>query len=233
MKQDQCACGRNKDVRARTCLECFKTDKSAKANKMGHRIATCRCGAPRDFRASQCNACRVKSKKRSGPISDGGTPMSYCNCGELKSIKAETCIACWKASVSRTPQEDGLLECLKCHGKFPLDQFHLRKGVPRSQCKTCHSVYGRIRNITYKCRKYGVPDSIKEMLIAATGISCEICSTWVEDFHIDHCHTTNLFRGVLCSNCNSGIGLLHDDVSRLQKAIVYLERFSEVVRDKS
>jgi hypothetical protein len=38
---------------------------------------------------------------------------------------------------------------------------------------------------------------------------------------------------VLCSNCNSGIGLLHDDVSRLQKAIVYLERFSEVVRDKS
>ena len=39
---------------------------------------------------------------------------------------------------------------------------------------------------------------------------------------VDHCHQTNKIRGLLCMNCNRGVGLLKDDASILQRAIVYL-----------
>lgn len=41
---------------------------------------------------------------------------------------------------------------------------------------------------------------------------------------VDHCHKTNKVRGLLCSDCNTAIGLLQDDVNILQEAIIYLRR---------
>jgi len=40
---------------------------------------------------------------------------------------------------------------------------------------------------------------------------------------VDHNHATGKIRGLLCSNCNTGIGNLKDDVAVLKKAISYLE----------
>jgi Autographiviridae endonuclease VII len=39
---------------------------------------------------------------------------------------------------------------------------------------------------------------------------------------LDHCHETGKLRGLLCSKCNTGIGMLGDDVTRLQSALRYL-----------
>lgn len=39
---------------------------------------------------------------------------------------------------------------------------------------------------------------------------------------IDHCHVTGEIRGLLCSKCNTGIGLLGDNVEGLQAALDYL-----------
>lgn len=55
---------------------------------------------------------------------------------------------------------------------------------------------------------------------------CEICGiefTGEVQKHLDHIHGTNPIRGVLCGNCNLAIGLFHDDPSRIQTAIRYLE----------
>lgn len=49
--------------------------------------------------------------------------------------------------------------------------------------------------------------------------------------HNDHCHKTKRFRGWLCSNCNTGIGLLGDSLAGLNKATRYLRRNN--VRSKS
>jgi hypothetical protein len=59
------------------------------------------------------------------------------------------------------------------------------------------------------------------------GNACEICGTGFEkqrDICVDHCHSTRAVRGVLCTTCNAGIGMLKDDIGLLEKAIVYLRR---------
>lgn len=50
--------------------------------------------------------------------------------------------------------------------------------------------------------------------------------------HVDHCHTSGKVRGLLCSNCNKGIGLFYDSPGNLESAAEYLRRASsnEVAR---
>ncbi len=43
-------------------------------------------------------------------------------------------------------------------------------------------------------------------------------------FDVDHCHITKTVRGLLCNNCNRGLGHFQDDTENLQKAIKYLEK---------
>lgn len=52
---------------------------------------------------------------------------------------------------------------------------------------------------------------------------CSICGK-DNNLVLDHCHNTNKIRGVLCRKCNSGIGLLQDNIDMLKKAIEYLSK---------
>lgn len=40
--------------------------------------------------------------------------------------------------------------------------------------------------------------------------------------HVDHCHVTDVIRGLLCSTCNQGIGLLREDPEMFARAVTYL-----------
>ena len=44
----------------------------------------------------------------------------------------------------------------------------------------------------------------------------------VETAHVDHCHESGAVRGLLCTECNTGIGYLKESPRILQKAIDYL-----------
>lgn len=46
-----------------------------------------------------------------------------------------------------------------------------------------------------------------------------------ENLVVDHCHDSGMFRGLLCNNCNRGLGLFKDSIENLRNAIDYLEKF--------
>jgi endogenous inhibitor of DNA gyrase (YacG/DUF329 family) len=57
--------------------------------------------------------------------------------------------------------------------------------------------------------------------------NCEICnapeSNFKKGLQYDHDHNTGKFRGWLCSNCNTALGLVKDNKQILQELIKYLE----------
>jgi hypothetical protein len=52
---------------------------------------------------------------------------------------------------------------------------------------------------------------------------CECCGKKTKKLNLDHCHDTEKFRGWLCHNCNTGIGLLGDKSFTVEMAVKYLK----------
>ncbi len=74
-------------------------------------------------------------------------------------------------------------------------------------------------------KNYGMSlDDYNEMYEDQDG-RCMICDRPEREnklLAVDHCHTTGNVRGLLCQNCNLGIGLLEDNIKFLKGAIKYL-----------
>lgn len=73
--------------------------------------------------------------------------------------------------------------------------------------------------------KYGLTRDQFFQLLEKQGCACAICRKPLEtakNTHVDHCHETDVVRGLLCSNCNTGLGLYKDSSLILQKAMDYL-----------
>lgn len=79
-------------------------------------------------------------------------------------------------------------------------------------------------------RKYGITLDEAQAMLDNQGGECAICTTpitlgsGIGDGHIDHCHTTGKVRGMLCSECNLGLGKFKDSPAALRAAASYLER---------
>ena len=75
-------------------------------------------------------------------------------------------------------------------------------------------------------KKYGI-DSVSyyKLLEEQNGV-CAICfSTCVlnEKLSVDHCHDTGKVRGLLCNNCNTGLGKFKDNIKLLESSVLYLK----------
>jgi len=58
---------------------------------------------------------------------------------------------------------------------------------------------------------------------------CAICGNISNSvLCIDHNHETGKIRALLCSNCNVGLGMFHDDIVLFKKAISYIKKHNEV-----
>ena len=78
---------------------------------------------------------------------------------------------------------------------------------------------------------YGLEYKDYVSMYSKQGGGCEICGTPIAKFknddgvltaHVDHDHVTGEVRGLLCRNCNSGLGMFQDDTELLDAAIDYL-----------
>lgn len=83
-----------------------------------------------------------------------------------------------------------------------------------------------LRNLQRRLKGYGITiEYYNQMFVDQNGL-CAICgghNTNGRPLFVDHCHTTGKVRGLLCSHCNTGIGLLKDNITILQGAIKYLK----------
>lgn len=71
-------------------------------------------------------------------------------------------------------------------------------------------------------RIYGLEFAEYERMYVNQSGKCKICGNIEDVLHVDHSHSTGMVRGLLCQGCNTGIGMLKEDVENLKKAIVYL-----------
>jgi hypothetical protein len=60
---------------------------------------------------------------------------------------------------------------------------------------------------------------------------CAVCgideTELTSKLHVDHNHTTGKIRDLLCTNCNTGIGMFKENIDNLAKAISYLEKHKD------
>ena len=87
-------------------------------------------------------------------------------------------------------------------------------------------------HLTAKFKQYGMTTKQAEQMWLEQDCKCAICSAELVDptsmeegsknTHVDHCHETENVRGLLCSNCNRGLGYFNDDTARIEAAIGYL-----------
>lgn len=135
-------------------------------------------------------------------------------------------------------------QCIDCGATLPLKKFvaYINRGKQRYRpyCKACRNIrerdmYNRrgresqrLRVFRHKCKKYGTDlETVMDTYEQQAG-RCAICGTDIKrppckSTHLDHCHDTGKFRGLLCINCNLGLGHWKDNIATLQKAIEYLE----------
>ncbi len=115
-------------------------------------------------------------------------------------------------------------KCTKCGEVKPLDGFHKdcrREGTFRRWCKSCVARAGRVT----KLKKYGITIDQYEMMLERQHYGCKICGQQCatgRSLAVDHCHQTGRVRGLLCIKCNKALGLLDDDVNRMNLAAQYL-----------
>jgi recombination endonuclease VII len=122
--------------------------------------------------------------------------------------------------------------CPDCRETKAFDEFPRNRSDSTgyaSYCKPCHNVrgregkariYGSTREYHLR-RRYGFGQEQFDRMLAAQGGVCGICGA-PDPRHVDHDHAFGNVRGILCFNCNGGLGHFKDDLDRLTKAISYL-----------
>ena len=108
--------------------------------------------------------------------------------------------------------------------KHPDRVVHLSKKA--AEYKARLKAQGWWQNNNLK-RVYGITLEDKKVILAASGGRCAICRIELpllsKSTHADHDHKTGNIRGVLCRDCNHGLGTFKDSTELLRAAIQYLE----------
>ncbi len=97
--------------------------------------------------------------------------------------------------------------------------------------KKAHPLKVNDLNRIARYRKFGFTQEAYEKLLKDQDEKCAVCKKVetekdnngrIKTLAVDHCHTTNRVRGLLCAACNKAEGLLQGDVQRILALTDYL-----------
>ena len=134
-----------------------------------------------------------------------------------------------------------ILKCDYCGEEYETLKIKYKEGCKHFCCNECYKKYRlknkiikteeekRYRNALYqKKNKYGLNEEQYHYLFDTQHNKCAICGKSFDDTKafVDHSHETNKVRGLLCTKCNSLLGMANDDIDILINAIEYLKKNS-------
>jgi hypothetical protein len=126
-------------------------------------------------------------------------------------------------------------KCIRC-GKTRLLKFFTyydkKNGKRRNTCKDCQNIVNATmpnailtRRNTILRREFGITHKEYIQILKLQNGVCAICKTKPivgKNLCIDHCHETGKIRGLLCFNCNTGLGHFKDNMNLLTSAQNYI-----------
>lgn len=158
-----------------------------------------------------------------GQTTYGGADRKCCDCGQIKPLN--------EFKIDRKMYLGRSGQCKECHnekaksywkserGKAAKRQFTERRKAHWEQV----SIAERDKSLK---RRFGIGLPEYNLLKTEQRELCAICEqhAGIKTLHVDHDHISGQVRGLLCRNCNVAIGLFHEDVECLRRAIEYLEK---------
>ena len=100
-------------------------------------------------------------------------------------------------------------------------------------CNACREKARRFKNQSWEFgrnlkKKYSISIETYQYMDEDQKGVCLICKKHKDDIgrklFVDHCHTTLKVRGLLCSKCNTVLGMSDDSIEVLENAIAYLKK---------
>lgn len=207
-------------MRETTCAECGKRiDVPGTSGPLPIRCTPCGTA-----RARELGKVRAQERKRRGH----GNPQRVISCMDCKvplewSGRGRPRERCEGCSTIRN-REENKKRNLSWIKDNPERIKELRR---RGYQKNVEVIRAKKLDEHYR-RKYGITGAVRDRMLSEQGGVCKICKRAPDPrhggsrLHVDHCHTTGRVRGLLCSPCNTALGLLREDPLLFAAAAAYL-----------
>jgi hypothetical protein len=136
---------------------------------------------------------------------------------------------------------DGKLCCSKCGEWKTPDDFATSSRAKcgrQSWCRTCQKLISTIYADTSRknnyAKNFGITIEDYNKLYEQQGGRCKGCKRTLAEtvrgkrktakfLSVDHCHKTGTVRGLLCTNCNTGLGMFEENPEFLRSMATYIE----------
>ena len=144
------------------------------------------------------------------------------------------------AKLEYTVAKPTMKMCRICKIVQPFENFYKNQQNEHleSRCKKCCNARNKEYNnkdkdkskkqraAYWRKHKYGLTQEEYKNMILSQNNECAICKKPShKTLHVDHDHKTDKVRGLLCHECNTGIGLFNEDIDSLTNAVKYLKSF--------
>jgi hypothetical protein len=206
------------EKRRGTCKECER----GKLKRHTSHYDKCDCGKTKRSSAKRCESCHINRNAEEVLLKNGK--------------QCSRCMRVLDVSKFGRRQERGITRvrarCKSCECEYASIRRQSMTVEQRREIRRANHIREkskpwmarRISSIKRFCRKRGWNLAVTEQVVEAFRKTkvCQICKK-ERQLVIDHCHETNVFRGLLCSPCNQAIGLMCDDASVMKSAAAYLK----------
>ena len=116
-------------------------------------------------------------------------------------------------------------KCNAANKKYYHDHIVEQRLIRRNyRIKNKERIVAQVKEQHY-IKRYGISFTDKQRMVTLQGGLCAICKTpfkSLHETHLDHNHITGQVRGILCGNCNRGLGAFKDNRLLLDAGVKYL-----------